>query len=288
MNGRRSNSGQELFDLAQDRVLVAEIREADVAESLDCLGVRNVRAEVTTARSMGDVSRLVDHECRDSNGGQKVSHIDTGIMRMMEAAAPGLADSRSQRAAVSRDAGSLPRPGCSPTTPPWTGSSAPSSWKPTTNGESPTAATSPRPPWPDSARTNPRDTRVHPRTTTPRRLNPVSVGDVPALPDLDLARIHHYCDSRVPPRLRDEARVEATHRGKNVTIYDCRPPWHPQLKEWSRVPVAQLRYDTAHKHWTLYYADRNSRWHRYDLIDPGTVDQLLEEIDNDPTGIFWG
>jgi hypothetical protein len=111
---------------------------------------------------------------------------------------------------------------------------------------------------------------------------------VPALPDLDLARIHRYCDSRVPAHLRDEARVHATHRGKNVTIYDCRPPRHPELKEWSRVPIAQLRYDAEHKHWTLYYADRNSRWHRYDLIDPGTVDQLLEEIDSDPTGIFWG
>jgi len=111
---------------------------------------------------------------------------------------------------------------------------------------------------------------------------------VPALPDLDLARIHRYCDSRVPAPLRDEARVHATHRGKNVTIYDCRPPRHPALKEWSRVPIAQLRYDAEHKHWTLYYADRNSRWHQYDLIDPATVDQLLEEIDSDPTGIFWG
>jgi Protein of unknown function (DUF3024) len=111
---------------------------------------------------------------------------------------------------------------------------------------------------------------------------------MPALPDLDLARIRRYCDSRVPADLRDEARVEATQRGKNVTIYDCRPPWRPELIDWSRVPVAQLRYESDTNHWTLYFADRNSRWHRYDLIDAGTMDQLLEEIDNDPTGIFWG
>jgi hypothetical protein len=111
---------------------------------------------------------------------------------------------------------------------------------------------------------------------------------VPALPDLDLARIQRYCDNRIPAHLRDEARVEVTARGKNVTIYDCRPPWHPELTEWSRVPVAQLRYDPDTNRWTLYCADRNSRWHRYDLIDPGTAEQLLNEIDNDPTGIFWG
>lgn len=109
-----------------------------------------------------------------------------------------------------------------------------------------------------------------------------------ALPDLDLARIHRYCDSRVPAQVRREARVEATQRGKSVTIFDCRPPWDPEFTDWSRVPVAQLRYDPEHKHWTLYCADRNSRWHRYEPIDSGTVDELLKEIDDDPTGIFWG
>jgi hypothetical protein len=35
-------------------------------------------------------------------------------------------------------------------------------------------------------------------------------------------------------------------------------------------------------------ADRNGRWHRYDDLLPGTVDQVLREIESDPTGIFWG
>jgi hypothetical protein len=111
---------------------------------------------------------------------------------------------------------------------------------------------------------------------------------MPAVPDLDLASVHRYCDTRVPAHMRDEARVEATHRGQNVTIYDCRPPWHPELTDWSRVPVAQFRYSREHNDWTLYDADRESRWHRYELVDSGAIDQLLEEVDNDPSGIFWG
>jgi Protein of unknown function (DUF3024) len=111
---------------------------------------------------------------------------------------------------------------------------------------------------------------------------------VPAVPDLDLARIRQFCDRRVPQRLRDKIRIEADVRGKSVTILECRPPWHPNLTDWSRSRVAQLRYDPTDRCWTLYWADRNSRWHLYDLIDPGSLDELLGEIDQDPTCIFWG
>jgi hypothetical protein len=41
--------------------------------------------------------------------------------------------------------------------------------------------------------------------------------------------------------------------------------------------------------WTLYWSDRNGRWHLYDLIDPtDDVRVLLNEVDRDPTCIFWG
>ncbi|TAJ17193.1 MAG: DUF3024 domain-containing protein [Dehalococcoidia bacterium] len=109
-----------------------------------------------------------------------------------------------------------------------------------------------------------------------------------AVRDLDLARIRAYCAQRLPAQHRGEARVEATVRGRSVTIFDCRPPWQANLTEWSRVPVAQLRFDLVEERWTLYWADRNSRWHLYDDIEPGTVTELLAEIDRDPINIFWG
>jgi hypothetical protein len=40
--------------------------------------------------------------------------------------------------------------------------------------------------------------------------------------------------------------------------------------------------------WTLYYADRNSKWHRYDIEPSADFDDLLREVDEDPTAIFWG
>ena len=77
-------------------------------------------------------------------------------------------------------------------------------------------------------------------------------------------------------------------RGKSVTIYECRPPWHPDLTDWSELKVAQLRHNPEEGEWTLYWADRNGRWHLYDTIGPGSVDDLLRELTEDPTCIFWG
>lgn len=65
----------------------------------------------------------------------------------------------------------------------------------------------------------------------------------------------------------------------------------PQLEgeRWVRLSVAQFRYDPDAKLWTLYCADRNGRWHIYDDVDPSPdLVPLIEEVEADPTGIFWG
>jgi hypothetical protein len=52
--------------------------------------------------------------------------------------------------------------------------------------------------------------------------------------------------------------------------------------------IAQLRFDPGSQTWSLFWADRNERWHRYDDLEPTVlISSLLEEIDDDPTGIFW-
>ncbi len=110
------------------------------------------------------------------------------------------------------------------------------------------------------------------------------------LSELELTRIRRYVDARVPSRLASQIRMEVVVRGSLVTIVECRAPWRADIgPDWTRFPIAQLRFEPTSALWTLYWRDRNLRWHRYDRIAPAShVDPLLPEIEADPTAIFWG
>ena len=61
------------------------------------------------------------------------------------------------------------------------------------------------------------------------------------------------------------------------------------MKEWTSMAIAQIRYDNETGRWTLYCADRNDKWHEYMNIEPTKyIEEILKEINEDPTGIFWG
>lgn len=108
--------------------------------------------------------------------------------------------------------------------------------------------------------------------------------------ETDVARIQRWCRARVPESVRDEVRVEAEVADRQVTIVECRPPWLPDVEtEWTRLPVARLRFTKSTGLWSLFWRDRNLRFHSYDLVPPtARVEELLAEVDRDPTAIFWG
>jgi hypothetical protein len=110
------------------------------------------------------------------------------------------------------------------------------------------------------------------------------------LPETDLARIARYCKGCVPIEHQDQIRVEYRTRGKTVTIVECRPAWPGEGGlGWSDNPQARIKYDETTAAWTLYWFDRNSRSHYYDLLDQHQpIQRILDEIERDPTCIFWG
>jgi hypothetical protein len=111
-----------------------------------------------------------------------------------------------------------------------------------------------------------------------------------SLPETDVVRVHRWCRARVPAQLRDQVRVEADVAERHVTIVECRPPWRADVgAEWTRFPIARLRYTRSTRLWSLYWRDRNVRFHEYNRVPAAArVEDLLAEVDRDPTAIFWG
>ena len=97
-----------------------------------------------------------------------------------------------------------------------------------------------------------------------------------------------YCTRKVPSHVKDQYQLDFKFRGNSVTLYEERPTFMDK-SEWVDIVVAQFRYDPKTQKWSLYCADRNSKWHEYiGLNRTKDFNVLLEEVEADPTGIFWG
>jgi plasmid stabilization system protein ParE len=134
---------------------------------------------------------------------------------------------------------------------------------------------------------------LHSRSSTDDSLfcsTPAGTLTAMALPELDVARVQRWCAARVPEHARHQVRVECQVAPRHLTIVERRAPWRADFgPEWTSFPIARLRYTPANKTWTLYWRDRNRRFHLYDRLAPSpTIDDVLLEIDSDPTCIFWG
>ena len=83
---------------------------------------------------------------------------------------------------------------------------------------------------------------------------------MPGLPGPGIARVRRWCRRRVPEHARDRVRVECDVGPRNLTIVECRPAWREGTgSEWTRLPVARLRYARAARTWALHWRDRHLR-----------------------------
>ena len=109
------------------------------------------------------------------------------------------------------------------------------------------------------------------------------------LPETDVARVQRWCRARVPDHVRDQVRVEADLAERHLTIVECRPPRRPASVLNGHGSIARLRYTKATRLWSLYWRDRSLKFHAYDRVPASaSVEELLAEVDRDPTAIFWG
>lgn len=93
----------------------------------------------------------------------------------------------------------------------------------------------------------------------------------------------------MPPHVASQLRYRLDTDRNAVTVVECRAmePEKPAA-DWFELFVARLRF-TRSRGWELYWPDRDSNFHLYEAAEPTqNVALLLAEIENDPTGIFFG
>lgn len=102
------------------------------------------------------------------------------------------------------------------------------------------------------------------------------------------AIMNAFCEKRVPLEVRDKINLSFEINGCKVNLYENRPFWRDP-SQWSKMKIAQFRFNNEDRKWTLYCLDRNQKYWEYDHISPNKdIKKLIEEVDADPTGIFWG
>jgi hypothetical protein len=101
-------------------------------------------------------------------------------------------------------------------------------------------------------------------------------------------KLTDYCERRIPLDLHGQIKLIFKIGRDKVTLFETRPySQDPSIRMEN--PVAQFRFSDGTREWTLFCADRNARWHLYDLIEPSAdFDDLLKALNEDRTGIFWG
>ena len=97
-----------------------------------------------------------------------------------------------------------------------------------------------------------------------------------------------YCDHKVHLDVRHQLRLGFRVGESDIVLYEERPR-SQRSTDWIEEPVAKFRYVASQREWRLYCQHRDLEWHEYQgLGGAPDFDSLLVEVEDDPTGIFWG
>ncbi len=110
------------------------------------------------------------------------------------------------------------------------------------------------------------------------------------VPETDVARVKRWATTRYPIRLQNEMRPEIEVAERDITVYECRPPWRPDDDlAWTRHPVVRFRLSEPSGDWSVMWRDSLDRLHPYEPAAPSPrIADLLAEVDADVSGVFWG
>ena len=110
----------------------------------------------------------------------------------------------------------------------------------------------------------------------------------PIQKQLAVKQIENYCDNKIPIHAQSQIKMKYSIRGNSFTLLESRVKWDDD-SIWTDMKIAQMRFDSDRMLWKLYYPNRNEKWMEYEILDAKQeIQELLNEIDDDPICVFWG
>lgn len=107
--------------------------------------------------------------------------------------------------------------------------------------------------------------------------------------ETDLARIRRWRASRNSGETVKQLRVVGDVKGRWVVIAEERPPWKgAEGTPWESHPVARLTYVAPSRYWRLEVSADVGASRKHTELPSGSLDELLDEIDEDPPFVLSG
>jgi len=77
-------------------------------------------------------------------------------------------------------------------------------------------------------------------------------------------------------------------KNQSFEIFEIRPQWDNPTNKIEQ-PVAKATYVKTRRTWKLYWMRADFKWYSYQPFpESKSLEKVLEEIDRDPSGCFWG
>ena len=101
--------------------------------------------------------------------------------------------------------------------------------------------------------------------------------------------VGQYVESRRPAaHMRSQLDISFRMTGQSVEIVEVRPQWNDPTKKIEG-SIAKATFVKSQKLWKLYWMRADGKWHAYQPFpSSASLEKILETIDQDPHGCFWG
>ena len=99
-----------------------------------------------------------------------------------------------------------------------------------------------------------------------------------------------FCE-QVPDRIKHQIKRSYSLRGNDVTLFQER--YIERHNQWIKMPIAKFKYDEKSDRWSLWWTDSHDKWIDYyqeikGEKNNGILGTLIDEVEKDTMGIFWG